>query len=80
MSLLSSIPSPSFNSFDIGPLSLNIYGLAIACGVIAAVWLFGKRLEERNAGAALCQRIRRGARGCTAANHRNLAKRSRITR
>ena len=52
MSLLSSIPSPSFNSFDIGPLSLNIYGLAIACGVIAAVWLFGKRLEERNAGTA----------------------------
>ena len=52
MSLLSSIPSPSFNSFDIGPLSLNIYGLAIACGVIAAVWLFGKRLEERHAGTA----------------------------
>jgi prolipoprotein diacylglyceryl transferase len=52
MSLLSSIPSPSFNSFDIGPLSLNIYGLAIACGVIAAVWLFGKRLEERNSGTA----------------------------
>jgi prolipoprotein diacylglyceryl transferase len=50
MSLVSSIPSPSFNSFDIGPLSLNIYGLAIACGVIAAVWLFGKRLEERHAG------------------------------
>lgn len=50
MSLLSSIPSPSFNSFDIGPLSLNIYGLAIAGGVIAAVRLFGKRLEGRNAG------------------------------
>ena len=52
MSLLSSIPSPSFNSFSIGPLSLNIYGLAIACGVIAAVWMFGKRLEERHAGTA----------------------------
>ena len=52
MSLLSSIPSPSFNSFDIGPVSLNIYGLAIAAGVIAAVWLFGRRLEERNAGTA----------------------------
>ncbi|MGK0275162.1 MAG: prolipoprotein diacylglyceryl transferase [Ilumatobacter sp.] len=52
MSLLSSIPSPSFNSFDIGPLSLNVYGLAIAAGVIAAVWLFGKRLEARHAGTA----------------------------
>ncbi|MBT4984407.1 MAG: prolipoprotein diacylglyceryl transferase [Ilumatobacter sp.] len=49
-SVVASIPSPSFNSIDIGPLSLNIYGLAIALGVVAAVWLFGKRLEERGAG------------------------------
>ena len=48
--LIASIPSPSFNSIDIGPLSLNLYGLAIALGVIAAVWLFGRRLEERGAG------------------------------
>lgn len=46
MNLLASIPSPSFNS--IGPL--NIYGLCIALGVIAAVWLFGKRLAERGFG------------------------------
>jgi prolipoprotein diacylglyceryl transferase len=45
-----SIPSPSFDSLDIGPLSLNLYGLAIALGVIAAIWLFGRRLEERYAG------------------------------
>jgi prolipoprotein diacylglyceryl transferase len=48
--VVASLPSPSFNSIDIGPLSLNIYGLAIALGVVAAVWLFGKRLEERGAG------------------------------
>ena len=48
--MLASIPSPSFNSIDIGPLSLNLYGLMIAFGVIAAVWLFGKRLEEREVG------------------------------
>jgi prolipoprotein diacylglyceryl transferase len=48
--VLASIPSPSFNAIDIGPLSLNLYGLAIALGVIAAVWLFGRRLEERGAG------------------------------
>ncbi len=49
---LGSIPSPSFNSIDIGPLSLNIYGLCIALGVVAAVWLFGRRLEQRGAGTA----------------------------
>jgi prolipoprotein diacylglyceryl transferase len=48
--MLASIPSPSINSIDIGPLSLNLYGLMIALGVIAAVWLFGKRLEEREIG------------------------------
>ncbi|WP_051063020.1 prolipoprotein diacylglyceryl transferase [Ilumatobacter nonamiensis] len=52
MSTLATIPSPSFNSIDIGPLSLNIYGLAIALGVVAAVWLFGRRLEQRHAGTA----------------------------
>ncbi len=48
--MLASIPSPSNNSIDIGPLSLNIYGLMIALGVVAAVWLFGRRLEERGVG------------------------------
>ena len=35
---------------ELGPLSLNAYGLMIALGVVAAVWLFGRRLEERNIG------------------------------
>jgi prolipoprotein diacylglyceryl transferase len=52
MSVVASIPSPSFNSIDIGPLSLNVYGLAIAIGVVCGVWLFGKRLEQRGAGTA----------------------------
>ena len=51
-SILASIPSPSFNSIDIGPLSLNLYGLMIALGVVAAVWLFGRRLEEREIGTS----------------------------
>ncbi len=50
--VIGSIPSPSFNSIDIGPLSLNIYGLMIAAGVIAGVWLFGRRLEQRHAGTS----------------------------
>ncbi|MEM9513951.1 MAG: prolipoprotein diacylglyceryl transferase [Actinomycetota bacterium] len=48
--MIASIPSPSFNSIDIGPLSINLYGLCIALGVVAAVWLFGRRLEERQVG------------------------------
>lgn len=50
--MLATIPSPSFNSIDIGPLSLNLYGLAIALGVVAAVWMFGRRLEEREVGTS----------------------------
>ena len=48
--MLASIPSPSFNAIELGPLSLNLYGLMIALGVVAAVWLFGRRLEERGIG------------------------------
>ena len=45
-----SIPSPSDGSFDIGPLSIHAYGLMIALGVVAGVWLLGRRLEARGAG------------------------------
>ena len=48
--MLASIPSPSFDSIELGPFSLNMYGLMIALGVVAAVWLFGRRLEERRVG------------------------------
>ena len=45
-----SIPSPSSGSLEIGPLSLHLYGVMIALGVIAAVWLAGRRAEEAGAG------------------------------
>jgi len=48
--VLASIPSPSSGRLELGPLSLNAYGLMIALGVVAAVWLFGRRLEERHIG------------------------------
>ena len=34
----------------LGPLSLHMYGLMIAAGVVAAVWLAGRRLEASGAG------------------------------
>ena len=46
--MFSSIPSPSSGSFDLGPLTLRAYGLMIALGVIAAVWLMAKRFERKN--------------------------------
>jgi prolipoprotein diacylglyceryl transferase len=45
--VLASIPSPSEGSIGIGPLRLNAYGLMIALGIVAAVWMFGRRLEQR---------------------------------
>ena len=48
--LLASIPSPSSGTLSIGPLELRAYGLMIALGVIAGVWLLGKQLEESQLG------------------------------
>jgi prolipoprotein diacylglyceryl transferase len=48
--MIASIPSPSSGALTIGPLSIHAYGLMIALGVIAAVWLLGKRLEMSGAG------------------------------
>jgi len=49
-SMPASIPSPSSGSIELGPLAINAYGLMIALGLIAAVWLFGRRLEQRGIG------------------------------
>lgn len=50
--LVGSIPSPPWNSISIGPLDLRFYGLAIALGVIAGVWLLGRQLEQHGLGDA----------------------------
>jgi prolipoprotein diacylglyceryltransferase len=50
VSELASIPSPSSGTLEIGPLSLNAYGLMIALGVVAAIWLTGKRFEDKGIG------------------------------
>jgi prolipoprotein diacylglyceryl transferase len=48
--LPASIPSPSDGTIDIGPLTIHAYGVIIALGVVAGIWLFGRRLEARGAG------------------------------
>jgi prolipoprotein diacylglyceryl transferase len=42
-----SLPSPPSNAIHIGPLQLRAYGLSIALGVIAAVWIAQRRWAQR---------------------------------
>ena len=48
--MLTTLPSPSASSIEIFSLRFNAYGLMIALGVVAAVWLFKKRLLDRGVG------------------------------
>ena len=45
--VLASLPSPPGNAVHIGPLQLRAYGLAIALGVLAAVWIAQRRWARR---------------------------------
>ncbi|KAA0234755.1 MAG: prolipoprotein diacylglyceryl transferase [Actinobacteria bacterium] len=42
-----SIPSPSSGGVEIGPLNLRLYGVMIALGVLAAVWLAQRQWRSR---------------------------------
>src|SRR5262249_40992283 len=44
------IPSPDSGAIHLGPFQLRAYGLMIALGVLAAVWLTSKRVVERRIG------------------------------
>jgi prolipoprotein diacylglyceryl transferase len=48
--VITSIPSPSSGVLEIGPLSIHAYGLMIALGVVAGVWLTGRRMEAKGVG------------------------------
>ncbi len=50
VAIVASIPSPGSGAIHIGSLQLRMYGLMIALGVIAAVWLAGRRLEDKGIG------------------------------
>ena len=44
--VLAYIPSPPTNGISLGPVRLHVYGLLIACGIVAAVWLSQRRWEQ----------------------------------
>ncbi|MHA7241551.1 prolipoprotein diacylglyceryl transferase [Arthrobacter sp. TMS1-12-1] len=41
------IPSPTISALQFGPITLNFYALCILAGIVAAVWLTGRRLTAR---------------------------------
>ena len=49
--ILASLPSPpvSWQYFDLGPIRIHIYALAILLGIVLAVWITGRRLTARGA-------------------------------
>ena len=48
--LIASIPSPSSGALELGPLTLRAYGIMIALGVLAGVWLGQKRWSAVGGG------------------------------
>ena len=55
--LIASIPSPPSNGLSLGPLELRAYGVMIALGVLAAVWLSRRRWEAREGDPDQISRI-----------------------
>jgi prolipoprotein diacylglyceryl transferase len=50
--VIATFPAPPGATIEIGPLELRAYGLMIALGVLAAVWLLGRRIAERGLGTS----------------------------
>jgi prolipoprotein diacylglyceryl transferase len=55
--LLASIPSPSRNVVEIGPLTIRLYGIMLVIGIIAAVLLFRARWVARGGDPELVYRV-----------------------
>ncbi|WP_280805145.1 prolipoprotein diacylglyceryl transferase [Aurantimicrobium minutum] len=47
--MITSIPSPSIQYFDLGPLRIHIYALCILLGIALATWITDARLSKRGA-------------------------------
>jgi prolipoprotein diacylglyceryl transferase len=43
LSLIASIPSPSRNVFELGPLTIRVYGLMLLLGILVAMYVAGRR-------------------------------------
>jgi prolipoprotein diacylglyceryl transferase len=54
---LASIPSPSFNQIDLGPLSVHVYGLMYVFAIVAAVAIATRRWERQGGGRDLVYEV-----------------------
>ena len=54
--MLASIPSPSFNVFEIGPLDIHVYGILIAVGVAVAAVVTTRRFQAWGGDPGLAER------------------------
>ena len=45
--IFASIPAPSISYFDVGPFRVHIYALCILAGIVVAIWLANRRLNQR---------------------------------
>ena len=52
-----SIPSPSSGTFDVGPLTIHMYGLMLLAGIAACIWLTGVRWTGRGGDWDLVLRV-----------------------
>ncbi len=57
IALLASIPSPSRNVIEIGPLTIHFYGIMIAVGVIVAVLVAKRRYERYGGSGEMVERV-----------------------
>ncbi|MYF35179.1 MAG: prolipoprotein diacylglyceryl transferase, partial [Acidimicrobiaceae bacterium] len=55
--LIGSIPSPPRSGVDLGPLQLRVYGMMIALGVLASVWLSRRRWAARGGNPDQISRV-----------------------
>jgi prolipoprotein diacylglyceryl transferase len=44
--MLASIPSPADGALDLGPISLHVYGILLAIGVVVAAWMASRRWKQ----------------------------------
>ena len=55
--LIASIPSPSNGAFDVGPLTIHMYGLTLLVAILAATWLTAVRWSSVGGDPDLVLRV-----------------------
>jgi prolipoprotein diacylglyceryl transferase len=56
-SLIASIPSPSSGAFDVGPLTIHMYGLTLLVAILAATWMTAVRWRNIGGDPDLVLRV-----------------------